>query len=67
MEGAKSYERRDRLIEIQKQAQKFWAENKADEMNIDHNKPKFMITCPYPYMNGRLHLGHVFTYSKAEF
>ena len=28
---------------------------------------KFMVTAPYPYMNGLLHLGHAFTYSKAEF
>lgn len=26
-----------------------------------------MATFPYPYMNGRLHLGHSFTLSKAEF
>jgi len=67
MEGAKSYERRDRLIEIQNQAQEYWATNKSYEKEVDHNKPKFLITCPYPYANGRLHLGHAFTYSKAEF
>jgi len=31
------------------------------------DKPKFMATFPYPYMNGRLHLGHTFTLGKAEF
>ena len=30
-------------------------------------KPKYMATFPYPYMNGRLHLGHAYSMTKAEF
>jgi len=33
----------------------------------EKNKTKFMVTFPYPYMNGFLHLGHAFSLSKCEF
>lgn len=28
---------------------------------------KYIVTFPFPYMNGQLHLGHSFTISKCEF
>lgn len=31
------------------------------------DNPKYFITVPFPYMNGRLHIGHAYTISKAEF
>lgn len=30
-------------------------------------RPKYFITFPYPYMNGKLHLGHLYSFSKADF
>ena len=37
------------------------------ETEIDESKPKYMGTFPYPYMNGKLHLGHAFTMCKVDF
>lgn len=59
--------RRDRLLEIEKNVQALWEDTKIFEREIDPKKPKFFVTFPYPYMNGKLHLGHGFSLSKAEF
>ncbi|ELA41105.1 uncharacterized protein VICG_01898 [Vittaforma corneae ATCC 50505] len=36
-------------------------------VDVDHSKKSHLVTFPYPYMNGKLHLGHLFTLSKADF
>lgn len=51
-------------------AQARWAAEKVFECNAEFNedgtpKEKFMVTFPYPYMNGRLHLGHAYSMSKV--
>lgn len=35
--------------------------------HAEYAREKFFATFPYPYMNGRLHLGHSFSLSKCEF
>ncbi|CAM9242157.1 unnamed protein product, partial [Ectocarpus fasciculatus] len=67
-----SFARRDHLREHEKVAQERWAKEKSFEVQSAFNddgtpKPKFLVTFPYPYMNGRLHLGHAFSLTKAEF
>lgn len=57
------------LQEIEKKVQARWEKEKMFEMEApDDGKPhkKFMTTFPFPYMNGRLHLGHTFSLSKCE-
>lgn len=69
--GGKSFARRDQLLEIESQVQKWWEEGdvfKADsKAEAPKSGEKFFGTFPMPYMNGHLHLGHAFTLSKLEF
>ncbi|KAF2762345.1 leucyl-tRNA synthetase [Pseudovirgaria hyperparasitica] len=76
-------EKRDALISIEQGYQKKWQSDKVFEPEAPsleeipfgsmtqkqlHEKyPKFMVTVAFPYMNGTLHMGHAFTFSKAEF
>lgn len=59
------------LLDIEKQISSQWDRNDGShEYNIPQNdlsKPKFFATFPYPYMNGKLHLGHAFTMCKVDF
>lgn len=70
-EEPKSFARRDRLAAMEGPAQKRWESEKVFEAKAEFNedgspKEKFMVTFPYPYMNGRLHLGHAYSMSKVR-
>ena len=64
---AKSFQKRDRLLEIEAKAQALWESEGAHNKEVDPSRPKYFVNFPYPYMNGRLHLGHAFSMSKPEF
>mmetsp|Transcript_15787 Transcript_15787/g.42569 ORF Transcript_15787/g.42569 Transcript_15787/m.42569 type:complete len:1120 (+) Transcript_15787:457-3816(+) len=66
--------RRDKLLEIEADIQRLWEERRTYESDAPAadgegvaDSDKFFVTFPYPYMNGRLHLGHAFSITKAEF
>ncbi|CAO3587608.1 unnamed protein product [Absidia cylindrospora] len=71
--------KRDYLRDLEGKARTLWDDSKAFEINaptieehansddIHTTYPKFMACMPYPYMNGRLHLGHAFSFSKVDF
>uniref|UniRef100_A0A3P9MLI1 Leucine--tRNA ligase, cytoplasmic n=1 Tax=Oryzias latipes TaxID=8090 RepID=A0A3P9MLI1_ORYLA len=60
-------------IKIELDIQEKWEKEKTFERDApttvgeSSNKNKYFVTFPYPYMNGRLHLGHTFSLSKCEF
>nr|ACD50073.1 putative leucyl-tRNA synthetase [uncultured crenarchaeote MCG] len=43
-----------------------WEEARIFEANPDNAKTKLMVTFPYPYMNGPLHVGHTFTATRVD-
>lgn len=60
------------LQKIEREMQERWEREKLHEGDAaasPRKSPdeKFLVTFPFPYMNGRLHLGHAFSLSKAEF
>ena len=59
--------KRDALQAIELSLQSSWAAQKVHERDATPGEPKYLATFPYPYMNGRLHLGHSFSLSKVEF
>jgi len=66
----KGFAKRDALRDNEKEVQAMWDECKAFESNAvegDADKNKFIVTFPYPYSNGHLHIGHAFSLTKAVF
>merc|ERR1712113_104851 len=56
------------LQQIEIDIQKQWESQKIFEVDAPTGKQeKFMCTFPYPYMNGKLHIGHAFSLTKAVF
>jgi len=54
------------LQKIDKKWQRKWEKAKLFEANVDKKKKKFFITFPYPYVNGSPHVGHAFSFFRAD-
>lgn len=64
--------KRDALCAAEVEVQAMWEREKAFESNPCYDddgnkKEKFIVTFPYPYSNGHLHLGHAYSLTKAVF
>ncbi len=52
--------------QIEQKWQAKWENAHLFEADPDPNREKKMVTFPYPYMNGPLHVGHTFTASRVD-
>jgi leucyl-tRNA synthetase len=59
--------KRDALRANEIEVQKKWEEVGVFEANPVEGEESFMVTFPYPYSNGHLHIGHAFSLTKAIF
>jgi len=66
--GGKGTAKRDALRANEREIQQLWEKERAFEADPeDSDKESFMVTFPYPYSNGHLHIGHAFSLTKAIF
>jgi leucyl-tRNA synthetase len=54
------------LKQIEEKWSAKWADAHLFEADPDTERKKIMVTFPYPYMNGPLHVGHTFTASRVD-
>jgi valyl-tRNA synthetase len=53
--------------EIEPRIQRFWEETKIFKFDPESKKPTYSIDTPPPTLSGSIHMGHVMSYSQAEF
>ena len=71
MDSAKSTTKLKFLRDIENQMHEKWAKEKIFQVDAPNENrkcldEKFMGTFPFPYVNGRMHVGHSFSLSKLE-
>ncbi len=52
---------------IEEKWQKYWEENKIYKFEKNSDKPVYSIDSPPPFTSGKLHMGHVLSYSYFDF
>ena len=55
-----------RSTQIEEKWRKRWEDARVFEADPDPARKKMLVTFPYPYMNGPLHVGHTFTATRVD-
>lgn len=55
------------FLESEPKWQKFWQDEGVYKFNPNSDKEVFSIDCPPPTVSGKIHIGHIFSYSQADF
>lgn len=66
MSIAETFPKRYEPREIEKKWQDFWYSRNLYKFNENSKKPVYSIDTPPPTVSGRLHIGHVFSYTHTE-
>ncbi len=60
--------KRDALRDNEIKVQADWERDRVYETDAnDESREKFIVTFPFPYSNGHLHIGHAFSLTKSVF
>ncbi len=54
------------MLQYEKKWIEAWKKDKVFEADRDYSKEKIFVNAPFPYMNGPLHIGHAFTYTRLD-
>jgi len=53
--------------EVEEKWQKYWEDNKTYTFDINNPKPIYAVDTPPPYISGKMHIGHAYSYSQQDF
>jgi valyl-tRNA synthetase len=55
------------LKKIEEKWKKYWEKERIYKVDFNSKKKIFSIDTPPPYISGRMHIGHAFSYSQQDF
>jgi len=53
--------------EVEAKILKFWEDENIFKFDVNSDKPIFSVDTPPPYISGKMHIGHAFSYSQQDF